>query len=114
MGVNEYSFVALYNPSDRAQADCRIVLCEQRVAGQQRRTKMRGAQRDEEQNRTEGSEEEEEKKKEDEEQVEEEAEQLTADSSVGQGSDESARGNTASALVCLTSPDVSAKSPLFT
>ncbi|KAL8448007.1 hypothetical protein Emag_004121 [Eimeria magna] len=89
------SFVALYNPSDRIKGDCQVVVCKKQTAIGQRET---GGPKVEEVTETGGG-----------------PPQLTVPSQPGAAEDGSgeAKDKTASALVCLTSPDAFAKNPLF-
>ncbi|KAL8434437.1 hypothetical protein ACSSS7_003168 [Eimeria intestinalis] len=104
LGVEELSFVALYNPSDKAQGDCRVVLREQQPASQQAPSGSHKENTQVEWGIPGGEDEDEDDEK--------------------HGGEPGSRpdvppshitgGKTVSALVCLTSPDALANEPLFT
>ncbi|KAL8448004.1 hypothetical protein Emag_004118 [Eimeria magna] len=113
-----HSFVALYNPSDKIQGHCQVIVCEEKTTkpaepGQQQVPQVR------EEARGDGFEEDEEDEDEDEGMEPEPEPDSTpgpSPGSPGTGAEENdgAQGKKSSALVCLTYPNALDKNPLFT
>ncbi|KAL8450473.1 hypothetical protein Emed_002561 [Eimeria media] len=115
----ELSFVTIYNPIEGAQGDCREIICEQQstAPANPEPAKTREQPRDEVQDDSGHPKEEEEEEDEEEEEEDKGEENGNGPIQGGAGPQEPSGGaivKKASALICLTSPDASLKSPLFT
>ncbi|KAL8448005.1 hypothetical protein Emag_004119 [Eimeria magna] len=108
------SFVALYNPSDKIQGHCQVIVCEEKTTtlanpGQQLHPEAR------EEAREEGDDEDEEDEEEDN-PTEGGPKPGPLPGQPGAGAEENdgAQGKKSSALVCLTYPNALDRNPLFT
>ncbi|KAL8448002.1 hypothetical protein Emag_004116 [Eimeria magna] len=113
------SFVALYNPSDKIQGHCQVIVCEEKTTtpaepGQQQIPQVREEARGDEV--TEDEEEEEEEANGTEGGAGPDHTQGPSPGQPGAGAEENdgAQGKKSSALVCLTYPNALDKNPLFT
>ncbi|KAL8450475.1 hypothetical protein Emed_002563 [Eimeria media] len=91
------AFVALYNPSNGIQGDCQVVVCSKKPAQQQNPSKQALPQEEQ-----------------DEQSQSPEPEKEGNGESPPSGGKDNATSKTASALLCVTSPDAFANKPLFT
>ncbi|KAL8448003.1 hypothetical protein Emag_004117 [Eimeria magna] len=112
------SFVALYNPSDKIQGHCQVIVCEEKTTtpaepGQEPHPEAREEARGEE---GEDDDHDEDQDRETETRPEPELTPVPSPGQPGAGAEENdgAQGKKASALVCLTYPNALDKNPLFT